>query len=374
MMNVELSRGQLHLTPTREHWPLHDLLGFAERINPKRAFLFVSKVLGRHIPVAPSEMRRAFSDLAAQIPDDLPEPILLIGMAETAVGLAAGVHQVLQQRYPNALFLATTRHPIDAPLLAEFREEHSHAPAHLLYGSTDPAIAAQLAATRTLILVDDEASTGQTFINLTHALRQSHLPELTHVVTAVLADWAPPLQFAGLQHHAVNLLAGTWQWHATPNVPDPNMPVVDSVAVGAWPVTPQHTWGRTPTLTPQLALHATATVGERILVLGSNEFVWPPFFLAEQLAAQGAQVKFSATTRSPIALGHSIQHCIAFSDHYGLGMPNFVYNVDPTAYDRIILAIETDPAGVDPRLRAAIPQLEVIGFGATDKQGATHAG
>ena len=374
MMNVELSRGHLHLTPTREHWLLNDLLGFAERINPKRAFLFVSKVLGRHIPVAPSEMRRAFSDLAAQIPDDLPEPILLIGMAETAVGLAAGVHQVLQQRYPNALFLATTRHPIDAPLLAEFREEHSHAPAHLMYGSTNPQIAAQIAATRTLILVDDEASTGQTFINLTHALRQSHLPKLTHVVTAVLADWAPPLKFAKLQHHAVSLLTGTWQWQATPNVPDPNMPVVDSVAVGAWPITPQHTWGRIPTLSPELTLQATATAGERILVLGSNEFVWPPFLLAERLAAQGAQVKFSATTRSPIALGHSIRHCIAFSDHYGLGIPNFVYNINVTEYDRIILAIETHPAGVDPCLYAALPQLEVIGFEATDTQGAAHAG
>jgi hypothetical protein len=61
-------------------------LGFAERINPKRAFLFVSKVLGRHIPVSPHIMRHAFTDLAELVPDDLPEPVLVI--AETAVGLA----------------------------------------------------------------------------------------------------------------------------------------------------------------------------------------------------------------------------------------------------------------------------------------------
>lgn len=40
-------------------YQLEDLLDFAQRINPKRAFLFVSKVLGRHIPVAPSTMRNA---------------------------------------------------------------------------------------------------------------------------------------------------------------------------------------------------------------------------------------------------------------------------------------------------------------------------
>ncbi|WP_348653863.1 phosphoribosyltransferase domain-containing protein, partial [uncultured Psychrobacter sp.] len=93
-----------------DSYQLEDLLGFAQRINPKRAFLFVSKVLGRHIPVAPSTMRDAFTDLANLVPSDLPKPILVIGMAETAVGLSAGVHQALQTRYPNALLLNSTRH------------------------------------------------------------------------------------------------------------------------------------------------------------------------------------------------------------------------------------------------------------------------
>jgi membrane protease subunit (stomatin/prohibitin family) len=93
---ISLSRGELTLRyQTTADYQLDDLLGFAERINPKRAFLFVSKVLGRHIPVSPDKMRQAFTQLATLIPDDLPEPIVVIGMAETAVGLSAGVHQVL---------------------------------------------------------------------------------------------------------------------------------------------------------------------------------------------------------------------------------------------------------------------------------------
>ena len=95
---ITLPRGTLDLTyqtnaasgnndlKKSSHYQLEDLLDFAQRINPKRAFLFVSKVLGRHIPVAPSIMRNAFTDLANLVPDDLPEPILVIGMAETAVG------------------------------------------------------------------------------------------------------------------------------------------------------------------------------------------------------------------------------------------------------------------------------------------------
>lgn len=112
---ITLPRGKLDLTYQTNNrndktYQLEDLLGFAQRINPKRAFLFVSKVLGRHIPVAPSIMRDAFTDLANLVPNNLPEPILVIGMAETAVGLSAGVHQALQTRYPNALLLNSTRH------------------------------------------------------------------------------------------------------------------------------------------------------------------------------------------------------------------------------------------------------------------------
>ena len=124
MIEIELQRGVLSLQPNdNSHWKWQDLLGFAERINPKRAFLFVSKVLGRHIPVSPSIMRHAFTDLAELVPDDLPEPVLVIGMAETAVGLGAGVHQVLQQRYPEAIYVTTTRHPVHgAPLPARGRD------------------------------------------------------------------------------------------------------------------------------------------------------------------------------------------------------------------------------------------------------------
>ncbi len=40
---------------------------------------------------------------------------------------------------------------------------------------------------------------------------------------------------------------------------------------------------------------------KKILVLGSGEFVWGTLLLAERLEKQGAIVKYSSTTRSPIA-------------------------------------------------------------------------
>ena len=362
MIEIELQRGVLSLQPNdNSHWKWQDLLGFAERINPKRAFLFVSKVLGRHIPVSPHIMRHAFTDLAELVPDDLPEPVLVIGMAETAVGLGAGVHQVLQQRYPEAIYVTTTRHPVHgAPLLARFLEEHSHAQDQLLYGSPDAELQQQILNSKSIVLVDDEASTGKTFVNLIHALQQAGLNQISHVVTATLADWSSGIHIADLNCQSVALMTGKWQWRDAEHPIQINMPKVDIVAFGAFDTLAQPTWGRLPIQDSGAHIRLAVQPDERILVLGSGEYVWSSFLLAEYLQQQGADVKFSAITRSPIAVGHAIQSALAFSDNYGLGIQNFVYNINPQDYDRVLITVETATHSVAKSLLEALPNAEVI--------------
>ena len=362
MIEIELQRGVLSLQPNdNSHWKWQNLLGFAERINPKRAFLFVSKVLGRHIPVSPSIMRHAFTDLAKLVPDDLPEPVLVIGMAETAVGLGAGVHQVLQQRYPEAIYVTTTRHPVHgAPLLARFLEEHSHAQDQLLYGSPDAELQQQILNSKSIVLVDDEASTGKTFVNLIHALQQAGLNQISHVVTATLADWSSGIHIADLNCQSVALMTGKWQWRDAEHPIQINMPKVDTVAFGAFATLAEPTWGRLPIQDSGAHIRLAVQPDERILVLGSGEYVWSSFLLAEYLQQQGADVKFSAITRSPIAVGHAIQSALAFSDNYGLGIQNFVYNINPQDYDRVLITVETATHSVAKSLLEALPNAEVI--------------
>ena len=362
MIEIELQRGVLSLQPNdNSHWKWQDLLGFAERINPKRAFLFVSKVLGRHIPVSPHIMRHAFTDLAKLVPGDLPEPVLVIGMAETAVGLGAGVHQVLQQRYPEAIYVTTTRHPVHgAPLLARFLEEHSHAQDQLLYGSPDAELQQQILSSKSIVLVDDEASTGKTFVNLIHALQQAGLNQISHVVTATLADWSSGIHIADLNCQSVALMTGKWQWRDAEHPIQINMPKVDTVAFGAFATLAQPTWGRLPIQDSGAHIRLAVQPDERILVLGSGEYVWSSFLLAEYLQQQGADVKFSAITRSPIAVGHAIQSALAFSDNYGLGIQNFVYNINPQHYDRVLITVETATHSVAKSLLEALPNAEVI--------------
>lgn len=362
MVEIELQRGVLSLQPNdNSHWKWQDLLGFAERINPKRAFLFVSKVLGRHIPVSPHIMRHAFTDLAKLVPGDLPEPVLVIGMAETAVGLGAGVHQVLQQRYPEAIYVTTTRHPVHgAPLLARFLEEHSHAQDQLLYGSPDAELQQQILSSKSIVLVDDEASTGKTFVNLIHSLQQAGLNQISHVVTATLADWSSGIHIADLNCQSVALMTGKWQWRDAEHPIQINMPKVDTVAFGAFATLAEPTWGRLPIQDSGAHIRLAVQPDERILVLGSGEYVWSSFLLAEYLQQQGADVKFSAITRSPIAVGHAIQSALAFSDNYGLGIQNFVYNINPQDYDRVLITVETATHSVAKSLLEALPNAEVI--------------
>ncbi|GLX91347.1 phosphoribosyltransferase [Pseudomonas weihenstephanensis] len=363
-LHANLKRGRLVVEVNASTFDPQALFSFAERRNPKRAFLFVSRVLGRHIPARPSLMADSFNALAAQIPADLPGPVLVIGMAETAVGLGGGVHRALSQTRDDSVYLVSTRHPTGSELFARFEEEHSHASSHLLHLPQDPKTRELMLTARSLVLVDDEASTGNTFINLSKALAEAGLSNIERLVTATLTDWSQDAVRTALGQHvtSVSLLDGRYTFDEDPAAELPEMPEVGSVAQGDWPLDANRDWGRMgvrehlDTLAPDLEV----TPGERILVVGTSEFVWRPFLLAERLEKAGADVHFSSTSRSPIALGHAIDHALSFSDNYGLGIPNFLYNVAPGQFDRVLICSETPAAAVDPALISALNAQVIV--------------
>ena len=369
--HIDLSRGRISVTVNHHHpeWKLDDLLSFAERINPKRAFLFVSKVLGKHIPVAPSVMQKSYQDLAALIPKNLPYPISVIGMAETAVGLGAGVYRELKPDFgENTIFLTTTRHPVETlPTLGLFLEEHSHAQDQFILSSHDPLKHQHVIASKTLILIDDEISTGKTFRNLILSLKKSGLQQVERIILVTLVNWAEQhlvTDDLGIPVEVVSLLHGHWQWQSNQQPIDIDMPDVSSTQQQAQKIIAPHDWGREPTF---LNCSAWKNIQpplphEKILVLGSGEFSWIPFLIAEQLEQQGAEVYYSSTTRSPIKQGHAVESICAFKDNYGLNINNYAYNVKHQQFDRVLLVIETAQDSVDPVLFEQIKNLEIISY------------
>lgn len=146
------------------------------------------------------------------------------------------------------------------------------------------------------------------------------------------------------------------------------MPAVNVTSRGNFPITGKQSWGRLGMTAPANDLGRTINTspGERVLVLGTGEFVWEPFLLAERLAAAGADAFYSSTTRSPIATGFAIQSAIAFTDNYGLGIPNFLYNVAHQRFDRVLLCTETPAASVDSHLMKTLAgvaaSVEIISY------------
>ncbi|WP_140919106.1 phosphoribosyltransferase domain-containing protein [Limnobaculum xujianqingii] len=367
MLTIELSTGVISV---RSDQPadFNALFEMAERNNPKRSFLFVSKVLGKHIPVTPSAMKACHHALAAKIPADLPQPILFIGMAETAVGLAAGVHREYTRAGNQACLVTSTRHPVDGELFCEFKENHSHATDHLIYLPEDPQLREMFLQARSLVLVDDEATTGNTFCNLYQSLFAAGLSNLSQIVTVTLTNWSDGAlaQRLDIPVNEVCLISGSWSWQPKEDAPIPVMPSVNVTARGLAPMATQQNWGRLGCIQHRLTLMRDHTryTGKKVLVLGTGEFMWQPFLLGEQLEAAGAEVYLSSTTRSPISTGMAIKCGVAFSDNYGLGIANYMYNIVPDEYQHILLCCETPAAFVDPELLAYLSSgkavLEVI--------------
>ena len=369
MQQIQFSRGQLSIEIQQQHphWQLPQLIDFAERINPRRAFLFVSKVLGKHIPVPPSQMKKTYQDLANLIPDDLPTPLTMVAMAETAIGLGAGVFREIKPQYDKkALFLTTTRHRLQhLPTLAEFLEPHSHAQDQCVLGTVEHDKQFHIQNTKTLLVVDDEISTGQTIINLVNSLQNAGLAHIERLVIVSLVNWSTQKfnQFE-IPVEIIALLHGRWQWQeSAAEQLSIDMPHVNVMEQPQQKIIAPCNWGREPSNLSCTPWHIPqVTAGQNILVLGSGEFSWIPFLIAEQLEQQGATVHYSATTRSPIQLGGAIARKYQFQDNYGMNIPNYVYNVFHENYDRVILVIETAQDSVDPSLFKQIPNLEVVSY------------
>lgn len=348
--SLELPTGSLSVEVTGGDWPLDRLCGFAARNNPRRGFLVVSRVLGRHWPARPSEMRASARALAARIPADLPGPVLVVGLAETAICLAQTVHEELRlgQAREDLLFIHSTRQRLDHPVLCRFEEGHSHATDHLIYQPALPGFVQP----KSLVLIDDEVSTGATFLGLAEALTACW-PGIEAICAAALTDWSGGNWLARTPRPArsVSLLQGSLSWSPRPVSISP---VASPGALGLLPGGPN--FGRLgldePIDAPPLCLPEFPPGALR--VVGTGEFTYLPFRLAERLEAAGMDVVVQATSRSPALIGGALSTALSFADNYGTGVPNFLYNADPSDGRTSWICHETGDPSIDPALVAGL--------------------
>jgi hypothetical protein len=356
-LRIPIQAGCLDLTLHREEMPLESCLGYATRQNPRRLYLFVSKVLGKHWPVRPSVMREVHARLAAKI-IDLPGPLLVIGLAETATALGRGVAEeaALQTGREDVLYLQTTRCQLNRPLAFGFDECHSHAPDHAVY-LPEPALQPLFKGARSLVLVDDEMTTGRTLVELARAYLQVN-PGVEQIAFASITCWlsdARQRELAALLERPMRfpaLIEGEFHFTADPAFPPPVLPpsavspgrrhdgmAIDPARIGLL----AGRW-RPPVRAP-LSLSARRKLGKEsnqpLTVIGTGEYAYTPFRMALALEEEGHDVCFQSTTRSPILVGDAIASRREFPDHHGDGVPNYLYNLDPS---RVPVVIYEHPA------------------------------
>lgn len=370
----DLPTGTLHLNTPNDAMHVQDYLGFGARANPKRSFLFVSKVLGKHWPAEPSKMHATHQTLAQKL-KDIETPAVFIGMAETAVGLGHGVFEAwlsLVQNHTSdikGLYIQTTRYKVAATDYLIFDEAHSHAPAQYLHLPKEATLHALFKNAKTLVLIDDEISTGNTFINLATAcdtfcseLKSIHLVSLTDF-SGNLRNNLPDKFSKPLFNHS--LIQGNWQFRPNGKIPEQSQ--VAQLDFEHTQASPNDAFGRCGIMHPITIANATIErlVAEiqnsllqiaaqkpaiQVLVLGTGEFMHIAFLLGLQLEnalfarnidPNTIQIKIQSTTRSPILLWGDICHKRTFIDNYGENIANYLYNVADAQYDHIYICHET---------------------------------
>lgn len=344
--------GDLLMSLHREDVPLEQALAFAARHNARRGFLFVSRLLGRHIPTRPTALRQSAAALADKLVATLPrQPCIFIGMAETATTLGQAVFREFRRRGGVGLYLDTTRRRTGGPLAFSFAEEHSHSPEQLVHVPTtseDPE--AWFGRASTLVIVDDELTTGRTMAALAAAYR-TYAGQPVEVHVATLVSWQGPCA-AGGGFEVHSLVEGEFTFaHNAAFVPETNSSAIATVHV-APPFGTRH--GVRDAQVPAWPDEAPG----RVLVVGAGEFGFIPFVVAEQIERDGGVAFVQATTRSPVALGDAVQHVRRFPALSGEGYVEFLYNVpDDHSYDRVIVCVEDrlPPEGHPMR---TIPRVE----------------
>ncbi len=377
---IALRCGTLTLNVEHAELPLEELCGFGSRRSRKRGFLFVSKVLGKHIPVRPSTMQALHRRLARPL-SDLPGPVVVIGLAETATALGQGVFEELLERTgrDDVLFLHSTRYHLDRPLALTFDESHSHATDHRLYQPAAAEDARLFAAAKSLVLVDDEISTGRTLVELARAY-QTINRQLDEVHLVCLTDWTGQNQrarmAAGMRKTVIShsLLRGQYQFVANEAFDPGDVPDVIGKGDLKDALLPR-SGGRfglrrpSPLDLDRLTQEAGVEHGQRVLVLGTGEFSYSPYRFALHLEQSGINVQYQSTTRSPILAGADIASVLEFVDNYHDEIPNYVYNVMDREYDRIAIGYETQPLPAPHRLAERLGG-QVLFFG-PDRQTAS---
>lgn len=357
-----------------------ELVRIAKRENnTRRKYLVVNRLQGKHIPVSPKEALQMFRSLAELIKEAYPsERLLMVGFAETATAIGAAVAIECQ-----AAYMQTTREVIDGVDYLYFSESHSHATEQKLVKTDLDKI---IGKTDRIVFIEDEVTTGNTILNIVRLIQKTYAQPVSFAVASILNGMneealenyknlkIPVHYLVKTAHDTYTEIAEQYQADGTCHIcTKPQEKEVEQQKEVQQQIEMQQTKEvQQPIEVQEISgwinarrLHTADTykqaceqlwqeiqqkygytkytketeTGRRILVLGTEEFMYPALYVGAKLEETGYTVRMHATTRSPIAVSKEEKYPLhtryELASLYDKNRTTFVY--DLAEYEEVLV-------------------------------------
>ncbi len=322
--------------------------------NKKRTWLVVNRLQGKHVPVSPGKALRMFDSLAELLLEEYQgERLLLIGFAETATAIGAAVAEKL-----GALYIQTTREQIRDVEYFYFSEQHSHATEQKLVKDDLDQVMERVDR---IIFIEDEITTGNTIRNIIELLKKAYPGCAGFSAASLLNGMAKTYQEeyakSGIRlhwllrtcHDSYEERAADCRGDGICHGCDSSLPAVvpEEYRISGCRDARRLTDGTLyKTACRQMGREAVERLqpvrGERILVIGTEEFMYPALVLASMLEEKTGWVRCHSTTRSPILVSseawYPLHERYELRSLYDRQRTTFLY--DLSAYDRVCMVTD----------------------------------
>lgn len=351
-----------------------ELVRIAKRENnTRRKYLVVNRLQGKHIPVSPKEALQMFRSLAELIKEAYPsERLLMVGFAETATAIGAAVAIECQ-----AAYMQTTREVIDGVDYLYFSESHSHATEQKLVKTDLDKI---IGKTDRIVFIEDEVTTGNTILNIVRLIQKTYAQPVSFAVASILNGMneealenyknlkIPVHYLVKTAHDTYTEIAEQYQADGTCHIctkpqekevqqqiemqqtKEAQQPIEVQEISGWINARRLHTadtykqaceqlWQEIQQKYGYTKYTKETETGRRILVLGTEEFMYPALYVGAKLEEAGYTVRMHATTRSPIAVSKEEKYPLhtryELASLYDKNRTTFVY--DLAEYEEVLV-------------------------------------
>ena len=338
-----------------------DLVRLAKRENnSKRPYLYVNPVQGKHIPTDPRDtlgMCKALADIINNAYKD--DRLYVIGFAETATGIAAGICSFMD----NAVYYQnTTREYREGEQYLYFTESHSHATDQMLCSF---GIEECIGNIDRIVFIDDEVTTGSTICKLIDIIKKRYRSDnvkysIASVLNSMTSERIKELKENGIECIFLSGIPHEYKKDSIMNISFDKERHI-TITAESEPKYRKMTFigrGNSRMITKfseykkNIMDYANSVIGymdsdhfENVLVLGTEEFMYPTFCVGEMLIRSGIaeNVRIHSTTRSPIVASDTADYPLylryQLRSLYDERRTTFIYNLK--RYDRVIILTDT---------------------------------